>query len=292
MADFFHRYAKLGVKLDKSITTAPALRVNPLVANAGDVLYRLESKGVKLEKIPYLPFGYWIRDARFSLGATTEYLRGMYYLQDAAAQLPVLILDPQPGERVLDMCAAPGGKTTQLAAMMQNKGVIVSFEKALHRLASLKANLERCRVQDCVVYHASAARASGVFDKVLLDAPCAGNFASDPEWLKKRSIADVKHNVPLQKQLLSAASKCLRLGGTLVYSTCSLEPEENELVIDWAVKNLPLKCMPIDISVGVPAFTKPFGIALDSQLVNCRRLWPVNGENEGFFVAKMVRVDG
>ncbi len=127
------------------------------------------------------------------------------------------------------------------------------------------------------------------FDSVLLDAPCSGNFAGDPRWFDKRTLADVKRNVPMQQRLLKAACDSLADGGNLVYSTCSLEPEEDEMMIDWALKNLPLKCMDTGVSVGVPGLVSVFGRTLDPQISRCRRLWP-DGKHEGFFVAKLVKV--
>ena len=291
-AEFLERYGLLGHPLSPTIRTGHALRVNTLLTATDALLGRLVARGVELKRIPFTRDGYWIAKAHFSLGSTTEYLRGLYYLQDAAAQLPVQVLSPKPGETVLDCCAAPGGKTTQLAQWMENKGVIVSCENSVHRMTSLKANLERCGAADVIVYAADAADVQDfgmTFDKVLLDAPCAGNFASDPEWFSKRRLEDVTRNTPLQKKLLQAAVSVLRKDGVLVYSTCSLEPEEDEMVIDWALKNLPVHLVDTSIEVGEPGIADPFGNRLDGQIPLTRRLWPEQGKNEGFFVAKMVK---
>lgn len=292
MNPFLDRYARLGAELDPTIRTAPALRFNTLAVDEAALLSRLERKGVLLEKIPFAKHGFWLRKSQFSMGSTVEYLRGLYYLQDAAAQLPVQVLDPQPGDIVLDCCAAPGGKTTQLSQWMDNKGVVISFENNPDRLVALKANLERCGASNVAVFLADASTASFcdvVFDKILLDAPCAGNFASDPTWFKKRTLDDVHRNVPLQQKLLRNAARQLKDGGVLVYSTCSLEPEEDEMMIDWALKNLPVECVETGLSVGIPGITEPFGQQLDRRVGLTRRVWPQQGCNEGFFVARMVR---
>jgi NOL1/NOP2/sun family putative RNA methylase len=290
---FLKRYEQLGWKADPAIRTTPALRVNTLVASAEIIGKRLTDKGVRLEKIPFVRDGFFIRKASFSLGATPEYLRGQFYLQDAAAQIPVEVLAPEPGEMILDCCAAPGGKTTQMAALMKNEGVIISFEKNTNRIASLRTNLERCGVSNVIVYNDDAGTAAKLgirFDKVLLDAPCAGNFASDKDWFDKRTLEDVKRNNDIQRRLLQSAAAVLKPGGVLVYSTCSLEPEENEMMIDWALKQLPLKVVDTGLpkSLGVPGLVSPFGKRLDESIALTRRLWP-EGQHEGFFIAKLVK---
>ena len=289
---FRARYAALGWQLDPSIRTAPAIRVNTLLVSIGVLMERLAERGVVLEKIPFAQDGFWIRKSTFSLGSTSEYLRGLYYMQDAAAQIPVQILDPKPGELVLDCCAAPGGKTTQLAQWMKNKGVIVACENSVHRMTSLKANVERCGTENVMIYAADAADVGEFgmrFDKVLLDAPCAGNFASDASWFSKRTVEDAKRNTATQRKLFQAAIGVLRQGGTLVYSTCSLEPEENEFIIEWALKNLPVKCVETGVKYGVEGVTYVLDQQLSEQVRFTRRVWPQNGQNEGFFVAKLVK---
>jgi NOL1/NOP2/sun family putative RNA methylase len=290
---FLKRYEQLGWAADPAIRTTGAFRVNTLIANDDEVAKRLVAKNIKLERVPFVKHGFFIRKASFSLGATPEYLRGLFYLQDAAAQVPAEVLRPQPSDLVLDCCASPGGKTTQMAAMMDNRGVIISFEKNNNRIASLRANLERCGVNNVIVYNDDASEATKLgmqFDKVLLDAPCAGNFASDKEWFQKRTLEDVKRNNEVQRLLLQAATKALKPGGVMVYSTCSLEPEEDEMMMDWAIKNLPLVCIDTGLSssVGSPGLTQPFGKQLDRQIALTRRFWP-DGNHEGFFVAKLVK---
>jgi len=289
---FLKRYARLGREVDPTIRTGPSLRVNTLLIDDAKLVARLTARGVLLEKIPFAKHGYWIRRSHFSLGSTTEYLRGLYYIQDASPQIPVQVLDPKPGDVVLDCCAAPGGKTTQLAQWMDNKGIIVAFEKNNDRIISLKSNIERCGVLNSLVFNADAASApsmGAIFDKILLDAPCAGNFASDPRWFEKRTVGDAKQNAPIQQRLLQAASQALKPGGVMVYSTCSLEPEENEMMVDWAVRNLPLHCVETGLSIGQEGITNPLGFTLDAQIKLTRRFWPEKDSNEGFFVARMVK---
>ena len=263
--------------------------------NAKDVniVDRLEGLGFKLEKIPFLENGYWVAEEEFSIGATFEYLLGYYSIQEAAAQIPATLFTDLKGSMVLDACAAPGGKTIQLADLMDNTGVIVALDVKRRRLNALANQLERCRVKNTLVYHLDAAQASKLglkFDRILLDVPCSGNFATDEQWFEKRTITDVGKNVRLQREILAEAAKILKDDGEIVYSTCSLEPEENEFNINWAVENLKLETVPIKC-YGEESPTKIFGEKLDSLIKNCRRIWP-SEETQGFFICKLRKAGG
>ncbi|MEM2916118.1 MAG: RsmB/NOP family class I SAM-dependent RNA methyltransferase [Candidatus Woesearchaeota archaeon] len=287
---FLDRYSRLGENVPEKIELTPALRVNTLRIPEDALVSRLGALGVSLSKIPWLAHGYHVEHSKFSLGASIEFLLGYFYLQDAAAQLPVEILDPKPGDVVLDCCAAPGGKTTQLAQLMQNKGAIIALEKKSHRLLSLRNNLERLGVSNCAVYHLDAVKAGKLgimFDKVLLDAPCSGNYASDKEWFSKRKIDDVRKSAEFQRSLLKAAISVLKPNGLLVYSTCTLEPEENELNMQWLIDNYDVKFEPVGASVGDRGITEVFGKRLHGSIANCRRFWPHKTGTEGFFIAKV-----
>ena len=284
---FLHRYRKLGwtyeeVKLER------AIRINTMNAQQERVIERLRQRGVRLERISFLPQGYWVR-SRFSVGATVEYLLGLYSVQEAAAQIPATLFGELAGRKVLDACAAPGGKTVQLADLMRNTGLIVALDVRKQRLTALANQLERCRVKNTVVYDLDARRVAGLdrkFDSVLLDMPCSGNFAVDKVWFRRRTLTDVERNAKLQREILAEATKVLDEDGEIVYSTCSLEPEEDELNIDWAVKSLKLKVEEVDC-YGQEALTKVFGKRLDSSVSRARRIWP--GRTQGFFVCKLRR---
>ena len=284
---FLHRYRKLGwtyeeVKLER------AIRINTMNAQQERVIERLRQRGVRLERISFLPQGYWVR-SRFSVGATVEYLLGLYSVQEAAAQIPATLFGELAGRKVLDACAAPGGKTVQLADLMRNTGLIVALDVRKQRLTALANQLERCRVKNTVVYDLDARRISELdrkFDSVLLDMPCSGNFAVDKVWFRRRTLTDVERNAKLQREILAEATKVLDEDGEIVYSTCSLEPEEDELNIDWAVKSLRLEVEEVDC-YGQEALTKVFGKRLDSSVSRARRIWP--GRTQGFFVCKLRR---
>lgn len=289
MKEFLERYKQLGQDVSL-IKLKHSIRANTLKMPEKELMKRLTDEKINLEKIPFTDLGYWA-DAKFSIGATPEYLQGYYYMQEAAAQLPVQILQPKPGETVLDMAAAPGGKTTQIAQYMKNKGVIIALDNRKDRLNALKNNIERLGVANVIVYDLDARHTPQLkmeFDRILLDAPCSGNFITDPKWSEKRTVAGFKERSALQKEMLRSAVSVLKKDGTLVYSTCSMEPEENELVMDWALKNLPVKLEQVD-TIGDPGLTEIFGQKLNPEISKCRRLWPNKTGTQGFFISKMRR---
>jgi tRNA (cytosine40_48-C5)-methyltransferase len=287
---FIDRYEQLGWKY-RPIKLRQAIRFNQTNIKEGtDLVDRLADLGVGLEKIDFLPEGYWVLDSQVSAGATAEYLLGLYSMQEAAAQIPVTQFTNLKAKRVLDMAAAPGGKTVQLADNMENTGSIIALDINKRRLTALANHLERCRVENTVVYQLDARNAPKMglkFDRVLVDAPCSGNFAGDADWFQNRTLQDVERNARVQREILMKAVECLTADGEIVYSTCSLEPEENELNVDWAIKRLNLQIAKIDCPIGDNGLTSVFGKQLDPTLSRCRRFWP--DQTQGFFVCKLVR---
>jgi len=286
---FTDRYQRLGWAYS-SVEVRQAIRINRSNIEQSSLIKRLESKGIKLERIPFLENGYWIVKSKFSVGATPEYLLGLYSIQEAAAQIPASVFRELKHRTVLDACAAPGGKTVQTADLMQNTGTVIALDVENRRLAALSNQLERCRVKNTVVYALDARRASQLkmrFDCVLLDVPCSGNLATDKRWFLRRTIKDVQRNAALQREILTEAAKVVQDDGEIVYSTCSLEPEEDELNIDWAIENLDLQTEKISLSYGERALTNVFGKELDDSIENCVRIWP--GQTQGFFVCKLKR---
>jgi NOL1/NOP2/sun family putative RNA methylase len=287
--EFFQdRYTQLGWEL-KEVKLRQAIRINNNNAKGKNLVERLAGLGVQLEKIPFLQSGYWVSESKVSAGATSEYLLGLYSIQEAAAQIPVSLFGNLRGKKVLDCAAAPGGKTTQLADAMQNTGAVVALDVDKRRLTALGNHLERCYVANTVVYLLDARRAPSLnvkFDRILVDAPCSGNFAADRNWFRNRTLKDIERNAALQKEILSKTAECLSDKGELVYSTCSLEPEEDELNMDWAIKHLGLEIQDINC-IGSGGLTEVFGRQLDPTVARCRRIWP--GETQGFFVCKLKR---
>jgi NOL1/NOP2/sun family putative RNA methylase len=287
---FLRRYHEMGHSLKGDETIRQAIRVNTLKSSNLEVQQILESLGVKLCKIPYLDHGYRIESTPFSLGASIEYLLGLFSIQESASQLPVQIMLPTPGEVNLDMSAAPGGKTTQIAAYMKNTSVIYALDVNKERIYSLENNLERCGVENCLVYNVDAALFAyeHKFDKILLDAPCSGNYVVDPEWFDKRSMSDILRNALNQRKLLANAVKLLCEGGLLVYSTCSMEPEEDELNIQWLLENYDVDLDHFE-GPGSPGLTIINETELDNRIKNCMRFWPDEAGTQGFFIAKVTK---
>lgn len=283
---FVDRYAKLGWTF-KETSARQAIRINQTNAKGKNLPERLRNLGVELEKVPFLSAGYWVTKTKVSAGATAEYLLGLYSIQEAAAQIPATMFSVLNGKTVLDACAAPGGKTIQLADLMGNSGVITALDISKPRLAAMANHLERCHVSNTAVYNVDARQARMLnrkFDRILVDAPCSGNFAGDRQWFSRRTLADVERNAKVQRAILTETAACLADGGEIVYSTCSLEPEEDELNMDWAIKNLGLQIQKVDC-FGDDGLTDVFGQKLDGQVALCRRVWP--DQTQGFFSCKL-----
>jgi NOL1/NOP2/sun family putative RNA methylase len=286
---FVNRYKKLGWNY-KHPKLKRTIRINTINSTEDMVTSRLEKRGVTLEKVPFLDTGYWINKSKFSVGATAEYLLGLYSIQEAAAQIPVTLFTRLKNKTVLDACASPGGKTVQMANLMKNSGMIVALDLKPRKMFPLVNQLERSRVTNTATYNMDAKEASKLnltFDCVLLDVPCSGNPVTDRDWFNKRTMADIHKNARRQRQILTEATKVTKTGGEIVYATCSLEPEENELNMDWAVKNLPLKIKKIKC-YGEKALTKVFDQKLDPSIEKAKRVWPY--KTQGFFMCKLKKM--
>lgn len=279
---FLERYNSWGFPQDPNVKSKVAIRINTLKTTFAQVKHHSANK-IKFEKIPYLTDGYFAT-ANFSLASSTQYLHGFYYIQESASQLPAQILNPKPTDVVADLCCAPGSKTTQLAQLMQNKGILYSLDSNSVRLQKVQHNLERCGVTNVVIIRKDVMYLSDVhqqFDKILLDAPCSGNFVIDEGWFDKRSISGVQENARLQKQLIIAAFDCLKSGGEMVFSTCSLEIEENEEVVEH------LLAQRKDASL-IAISPKQLGVGnhgLTDKAKDTLRLWPSKAGTQGFYIA-------
>jgi len=285
--DFFiSRYNQLGWNF-VNIRPNKAVRINNNYTEPEKLLTRLKNSGIILEKIPFLKNGYWVTKSKVSVGATAEYLLGFYSIQGAASQIPASLFTKIKGKKVLDACSAPGGKTVQLSNLMGNTGLIVALDVNKRRLRALSNHLERCHISNAIVYLLDARQSSLLnlkFDRILIDAPCSGNFTMDKNWFNRRTLKDIKQNAKLQREILVKCVDCLGDHGEIVYSTCSLEPEENELNMDWAITNLNLKIEKIDCC-GEKGKINIFGKKLNNTITRCRRIWP--GKTQGFFVCKL-----
>jgi len=293
LGDDYENFARI---LKRFLPTS--FRINTLKVDRDEMLKRFEGYGWKINQVPFYKDGVIFEGRKpLVLGNTIEHFLGYIYIQETASMIPPVVLDPQEDEVILDMAAAPGSKTTQIAQMMNNNGAIIANEKILPRLSSLRTNIQRCGITNAVItwMDGKAFREKGLkFDKILLDAPCTGTGAimKSPKTLKTWSVDASKISSSIQKQLLQSAVECLKEDGTLVYSTCSLEPEENEENIDWAIRKLGVKVEKIKIEgfntrSGITSWN---GNELDSQVSNCIRIYPQDNNSEGFFVSKLKKV--
>jgi len=225
-----------------------------------------------------------------TLGSTHEYLIGKYYIQGFESMLPPLYLNPSESDLVIDMCAAPGSKTTQLAQIMSNKGKIIAVDISKSRINSLIYNLRRCKVYNTIVLQKDATELLSMNlqpDKVLLDAPCSGEgiIRNDPSRKKSKSPEDIKKLINLQIDLLITAVKMVKPGGFVMYSTCSIAPEENEFVVQTILDNYKkVKIVPIEDNFGMPGFINVFGVKLSEDFLNARRYFPHIHDTNGFFL--------
>lgn len=271
-SNFLAQYEKPPVK---------GLRVNTLKCSAEKLLPLLHCKTVPS---PFSPVSYYIAD-NVKLGNSPLHHCGAFYLQEPSASGAVTALDVQPGDRVLDLCAAPGGKTTQIAALLQGEGLIWSNEIVKKRSQILLSNIERMGIRNAVVSSMSpealCPKLQGYFDRVLVDAPCSGEgmFRKDPQAISEWSEEHTKACMERQIQILNSAKLCLKEGGVLVYSTCTFSPYENEGTVNEFLKNNPdFELVDCGVSFGREAENMP----------QARRIYPMDG-GEGHFIAKLIK---
>ncbi|TQN74651.1 25S rRNA (cytosine-C(5))-methyltransferase nop2 [Colletotrichum shisoi] len=273
------------------------IRTNTLRTHRRDLAQALISRGVTLEPVgKWSKVGLQIFESNVPLGATPEYLAGYYILQAASSFLPVMALEPQENERVLDMAAAPGGKTTHMAAMMKNTGVIVANDPSKQRAKGLIGNIHRLGARNVVVSNYDARefpKPMGGFDRVLLDAPCSGTgvIAKDASVKTNKTERDFMLLPHMQKQLILAAIDSVnhhsKTGGYIVYSTCSVTVEENEAVVQYALSRRPnVRLVETNLPFGREGFTSFMGKKFDPSLKLTRRYYPHTYNVDGFFVAK------
>ncbi|KAI1341912.1 NOL1/NOP2/sun family putative RNA met [Xylariaceae sp. FL0016] len=287
---------------DANETARPVvIRTNTLKTSRRELASALINRGVTLEPVgKWSKVGLQIFESSVPLGATPEYLAGHYILQAASSFLPVMALGPQEGERVLDMASAPGGKTTHMAAMMRNKGVIFANDPSKSRSKGLIGNIHRLGVRNTIVCNLDARefpKAMGGFDRVLLDAPCTGTgvVAKDPSVKTNKDEKDFMTLPHTQKQLLLSAIDSVNhasaTGGFICYSTCSVSIEENEMVVNYALTKRPnVRLVSTDLPFGKEGFTSFRGKKFHDSLSHTRRFYPHTLNMDGFFVAKFQKI--
>lgn len=272
------------------------IRANPLKTKRRDLAQALMAKGVRLQPLDQVsPVALQVFDAPFALPSTPEYCAGLFMIQSAASMLPVEALGVQEGERILDMCSAPGGKTTHIASLLRNTGLLVANDASRERQRAVVGNLHRMGITNTIVCCHDGRKLPSVmrgFDRVLLDAPCSGTgvISKDARVKLKRTDAEIQRLSHLQKELLLAAiDACDGNGpGIIVYATCAITVEENEEVIDYALRRRPnVKLIETGLSIGREGFASFRGKQFHPTLRLTRRLYPHVHNMEGFFVAKL-----
>lgn len=277
------------------------IRTNTLKTRRRDLAQALVNKGVNLQPIGnWTKVGLQIFDSQVPIGATPEYLAGHYILQAASSFLPVIALDPQENERILDMAAAPGGKTTYISALMKNTGCVFANDANKNRTKSLIANIHRLGCTNTIVCNYDARefpKVIGGFDRILLDAPCSGTgvIGKDQSVKVSRTEKDFIQIPHLQKQLLLSAIDSVdcnsKKGGVIVYSTCSVAVEEDEAVVDYALRKRPnVKLVDTGLVIGKEGFTNYRGKKFHPSVKLTRRYYPHTYNVDGFFVAKFQKI--
>jgi NOL1/NOP2/sun family putative RNA methylase len=270
------------------------LRTNTIKATPDEVAAGLDEEGIAAERADWHDGIFRLADG--DPGHSWAYVHGWVYGQEEVSAVPARVLDPQPGERVFDPCAAPGSKTTQLAALMDDTGLLVANDSNLGRLSALRSNAERCGVSNVVVTKSDARNFSlkpfdrEPFDRALVDVPCSceGTIRKNPDALADWTEDHVDGVAGVQKGILDRAIEMTRPGGMIVYSTCTFAPEENEAVLDHALRNGPCELRAFDLPLdSVPGVTEWRGTEYDPAVEKARRIYPHHNDTGGFFCAKL-----
>ena len=270
------------------------VRVNTINATAERVRRALDEEGVAYEPVEWHDGLLRLPDA--SPGTNWPYFHGWLHGQEEVSAVPALALDPQPGETVWDSCAAPGSKTTQLSAMMDDRGLVVGNDNSLGRLSSLRHNAERLGVTNLVVTKQDGRNFSlkpfgfDEFDRAIVDAPCSceGTIRKNPTTLEEWTLDHVHSVAAVQKGILSRAVQATKPGGTVVYSTCTFAPEENEAVVDHVLDTEDCEVIDFDLPLdSVSGVTEWEDSTYDSSVTDTHRIYPHLNDTGGFYCAKL-----
>ncbi len=270
------------------------IRVNTLKISVKELRERL--KDWRLEQVPWCEEGFWIThktEDRRDIGNLIEHQLGYFYVQEAASMIPPIVLGAEPSDVVLDMAASPGSKATQIASHMKNKGVLVANDKDGLRMKPLASNIQRMGITNAIITLMEGRFFKGFsFDRILLDAPCSGTgtIRKSLKTIEMWNPDMVRRLAGTQRQLIDTAFCNLKKGGVLIYSTCTLEPEEDEGIVDYLLDKYDdaeleeIKLEGLKRSKAVLEFEDR---KFDDSVRKCLRIWPQDNDTEGFFVAKI-----
>lgn len=300
MAQAFERYRPVIPDFPAFLTTLQMpqpthLRINPFRVKREEFQQAMAEQGYRLTPVTQIPDVFrW--ESASGPGSTLEYFRGWYQVQGLTSMLPPLVLDPQPGERLLDMCAAPGGKTTYLAQLTRNRALIVANDVSHHRIGILRSHSDRLGITSMVVtrYQGQSFPMRMLFDRILLDPPCSaeGTYRTGRRPPLTTNLQVSYRLQRLQQMLLRRALELLRPGGTLVYSTCTYAPEENEAVLQPAIEAGQAELIPIDIPFPrAPGLEVWNGQRFHPSLKQAARFYPHLIDSWGFFIARLRKQD-
>ncbi|KAL6120973.1 hypothetical protein NUSPORA_02191 [Nucleospora cyclopteri] len=268
------------------------LRSNGLLKRRKDVMHMLYQRKVEVSSLDWCEDGIVAFKSAVPLGATPEYLAGFYTVQGANSMLPVLNMELKENLIVVDLCAAPGGKTTHIASLMNNTGILYANEICKDRTHALKSNLHRMAVENCIVTNIDAKNFNvGKVDRVLLDAPCSGTgvISKDPSIKTNKNEEEIKKIQRTQKKLIVKAFDMLKPQGILVYSTCSILTEENEEVVDFLLKaRKNAKVGEPEVAVGRDGFTSFRGTDFSNEIRKSKRIYPHVHNMDGFYFCKII----
>jgi 16S rRNA (cytosine967-C5)-methyltransferase len=273
--------------LEGNVNPPPTcIRVNTLKASEEAVLEKLVAEGVKLEKIEPLRHAYKVSSAKQPLISTESFQEGLFYIQDKASCFAAEVADPKPDMTVLDVCAAPGAKTTYIAQLMQNHGGICSVDYSLRRMQAWKREVARMgvKIAEPVIADACVSLPFNLeADAVVLDPPCTstGVFAKQPSAKWRLTPRSIDKMAEIQWRMINSCAERVKAGGVLAYSTCSITVEENELIVERFLKWHPeFSLVEINPEIGLSGLR---------GLEKCRRLYPHLHESNGFFIAKLLK---
>jgi 16S rRNA (cytosine967-C5)-methyltransferase len=259
------------------------LRVNPLKTSLPEVEVALEKVGVAVSRIPPLPFALKLTGAVGNIRKLPGFHEGWWMVQDASAQLVTYLLNPQPGETIIDVCAAPGGKTTHIAELMGDKGEVFAGDRSPSRLKKLRQNAARLELSSISTVPGDCRELTqfvGRGDRVLLDVPCSGlgtlHRRADARW--RQTSENIRELGSLQRELLETASTWVKSGGVLVYATCTIHPWENDEVIEDFLASHP------DWSIEPP----PTDFMVPPEAIGWVKVWPHRYHLDGFFMVRLI----